>query len=72
MDFDEIWKSKEIKNVFLRILHKNDDGSIDVSFDFSHIFPKRVHKYQKWYLEQYYAPTGNKHSWTIDPSLRRI
>ena len=72
MNYDEIWRSKELKGIMLRIVSPDKDDSVNVAFDFNHIFPKRTYKYQKWYLEQYYEPTDTKHSWTIDPSLKQV
>jgi len=72
MTNNEIWVNNSIKDVFLRILHSNPDGSIAVTFDFNHFEPNRIHNYQAWYIEQYYTNTGNKHSWSIDPRLQQL
>lgn len=70
----QIWKSKEIKNTFIKILWQNPDGSYAVSFAVNHFVPalKHIHNYQPWYLEQYYENTGETQNWVIDPKLKKI
>lgn len=72
MERNEIWNNNDIKNINLRIIEDNNDGSVSVAFDFNHFEPKRIFSYQKWYIEKHYTNTGTKHSWSIDPSLKNL
>ena len=69
-----IWRSKEVKSVFLKVMGQNPDGTIAVSFAVSHFVPapKHMHNYQKDYLEQYYEKTGDVQNWIIDPKLIQL
>jgi hypothetical protein len=71
MDVNQVWKSKESKSYCLKILGKNPDGTILVTFDFRYN-PRSVHKYPVWYLEQYYEYAGYESVWKIDPRLTQF
>lgn len=68
----EIWKSKELKNSFLKILGKNPNGTIAVTFEMNNMTPTNIHNYQQWYLEQYYESTGDTQVWVLDPTLKQL
>ena len=74
METYQIWKSKEIKNTFIKILGQNPDGTIAVSFAVSHFVPApmHVHNYQPWYLEQFYENTGEAQNWVVDSKLMKL
>jgi hypothetical protein len=72
VDYNEIWKSKEVKNVSLRIVKPNDDGTILVTFDMNAMTPRSTHNYQQWYIEKYYENSGSTQQWTLDKSLMKL
>ena len=69
MQANEIWRSKEAKHFQARILGKNKDGSVALTFEVSKLHPKRIHNFQADYLEQWYESTGSVQTWKIDPAL---
>jgi hypothetical protein len=71
MDVNQVWKSKEAKSYLLKILGRNPDGTILVTFDFR-LNPRRVYSYPLWYLEQYYEYAGYESVWSLDAKLAPI
>lgn len=71
MQVNQVWKSKESKSYLLKILGKNPDGTVLVTFDFR-LNPRNVHSYQPWYLEQFYEYAGYESVWYLDSKLSPI
>jgi hypothetical protein len=71
METNQVWKSKEARSYLLKILGKNPDGTILVTFDFR-LNPRRVHNYTVEYLEQFYEYAGYESVWKIDSRLMPI
>ena len=65
MKKNQLWKSKDNRDVFLKILDRVDDD-ITVTFDLSHIVPRRVYKYKMWYIDENYEKTESTHQWTME------
>lgn len=61
----QIWRSKEVKNVELGIVSKNQDGSFNVTFQVEKLFPSRLFKYWPVYLEMYYEYSYDM-NWTTE------
>jgi hypothetical protein len=62
---NQVWKSKETKSYILKIIGKNPNGTVKVTFDFG-LTPKTTHNYTAEYLDQYYEYAGYESLWT-DP-----
>lgn len=69
MQTNELWNSKELKRNFLKILGKNPNGTIALTFEVEKMTPKRIHNFNLDYLEMYYEPTGTIQQWTLDNTL---
>lgn len=63
MEAGQIWKSKEVKGVFLKILEVKADGTVVVSFELSRFYPRRSHNYHPGYLDTFYENTGDVITW---------
>ncbi len=49
-----IWKSKEIKGLFIILLGENPDGTVKLSFQVNKRVPTRTHNYTKDYLQTFF------------------
>jgi hypothetical protein len=56
MKAGQIWRSKEVRGVFLSILGVDGDNVL-VTFELSKLSPRRTYNYNADYLNQYYEST---------------
>lgn len=65
LEFNAI-RSREVKNVKGYIHSENPDGTLNVCFNLSTIYPqaKHLHRYTKEYLEKYYVHDGTT-KWVV-------
>jgi hypothetical protein len=68
---NQIWKSKEINGNLLKVLGKNTDGSIAITFDMG-LNPKRINNYQEWYLKHYYEYAGYTSYWSHGKGFKSL
>jgi len=71
MNYNEVWKSKETKNVLMKIIGPDPNGSIRVTFDFR-LNPRRTHTYPKWYIEKFYEYAGYESIWKLGAGLNAM
>ncbi len=71
MDANEVWKSLEIKDCYLKILGLNNNGTVSTTFDFG-INPKRTHNYTKDYIEKYYVYAGYSSIWVLGNGFKNL
>lgn len=50
----QLWKSKEVKGLYIIVISELGD-IVKVSYETGRMNPKKVHNYQRWYLEQFFS-----------------
>ncbi len=70
MDYNEVWTHKD-NNCDMKILRRNQDGSIEITFDFG-LNPRRTYQYQKSYIEEHYKSAGYKSTWSVSDKLTQF